>query len=252
MISDYYCPVVDSLPNGGGLARGLANRPLRCFAVIALLLAVATASHALSAAASSRVASAAAMPTKFYIQGDSLTYDSMDSLRKYSSPSSVWVSAKSGRHTYEGLRIIQTVAAKHQLPGAVVVALGTNDDVDSWGVRMFRSQAAEILRLIGPSRCVVWIDLYQRPKKGQRGAPYYAPLNRVLESLKATHHNLRIHHWSRIAALHPSWFAYGDPHPSSDGYETRSRGTVNALRGCPRASLAAEPKLADSGGVAPR
>jgi len=174
------------------------------------------------------------LPGKVYVQGDSLTRHSAKSLRKYLSPSLVWVSARGGRRTSKGLQTIRTVAARHQLPEAVVVGLGTNDHTDDSGVRKFRHQAKQILDLIGPNRCVVWIDLYKRPNLGKHAGAYYAPLNRVLQELQATHPNLLIQHWSRVAADHLAWFPYGNPHPSKAGYDQRSRGTVNVLHSCPR------------------
>lgn len=220
------------------------------------LIALAALLLALGAASSSAVAftgaRAAAMPGRVYVQGDSLTVDSSDYLRLFTSPSVISISARIGRHTSTGVAAI--AAAKRWLPGAVVVALGTNDDTDSWGVRAFRTQVSRALSILGPSRCIIWVDMFQMPKKGYRGDPLFAPLNRVLEAAARTHGNLRILHWSMLSSRNTAWYRYDPIHPTDAGYRTRAREIAHALGGCPRQTRAlpwGSPSGGPSGGTSP-
>jgi lysophospholipase L1-like esterase len=192
------------------------------------------------------------MPGRVYIQGDSLTVDATDYLRSFARPSLLSISAKIGRHTSTGVAAI--VAARAWLPSAVVVALGTNDDTDSWGVIAFRSHVNRALSILGPSRCIIWVDMFQMPKKGFKGLPIFAPLNRVLEDAAKTHRNLKILHWSMLSSRNTAWYHYDSIHPTDAGYVTRAKEIVHALSGCPRQTRSAPtgtPSGGQSGGVAP-
>lgn len=192
------------------------------------------------------------MPSRAYVQGDSLTVDSSDYLRAFTRPSLLSISARIGRHTSTGVAAIK--AARSWLPSAVVVALGTNDDTDSWGVVSFRYQVSQALSALGSSRCIIWVDMFQMPRKGYKGQPLFAPLNQVLEDAARSHRNLRILHWSMLSSRNTSWYRYDSIHPTDDGYLTRAKEIAHALSGCPRQTRALPPGVPSggaTGGIAP-
>lgn len=161
-----------------------------------------------------------------------MTVESGKLMKSLAAPSIVRIDAKTGRHVWEGLASLRV---QRWLPSAVVVALGSNDDWDSYGIAAFRTNVRAIMNLLGSRRCVVWVDLYQRrtPAMIKKRQPMiFNGLNRVLYDLAASSPNVRIVRWALLSEQHSSWWAYDPLHPTDAGYRARARVTLAALRTC--------------------
>ncbi|MEI6446253.1 MAG: GDSL-type esterase/lipase family protein [Actinomycetes bacterium] len=201
--------------------------------ILAVLLASAVGPVESNAKPTGRAA--AAIQSGIYVQGDSLTVDSGPYLKQFASPSTVTVDARIGRHAYQGVALIRKKLPG--LPGAVVVALGTNDDYDSVGVSLFRTHVNSIMGMLGAKRCVIWTTLYQKPKPAKRGKPrppmVFTELNAVIDQTAKAWPNVRRVPWAEMAAANPDWFKYDSVHPTDAGYVARAKATVAALKRCP-------------------
>jgi lysophospholipase L1-like esterase len=127
-----------------------------------------------------------------------------------------------GRSTATGIEHLRSMGAG--LGRYVVISLGTNDPVDA--VDAFETDAAEVLRLAGPSRCVVWATIH-------RDGDAYERFNAVLRDASAANGNLRLVEWASMVAEHPDWLAADGIHGSPAGYRARARAIVAAMRACP-------------------
>lgn len=135
----------------------------------------------------------------------------------------VETSAEIGRGTAAGVRLIRSRAGS--LPQVIVVGLGTNDDANL--PKSFAAAVDEVLRLAGPGRCVVWVDVW-RPYRGD----HFERFNSILASREADNENLVVVPWARAAAAHPSWFRFDAVHPTDAGYQARADLIAEAVHGC--------------------
>lgn len=158
-----------------------------------------------------------------YVQGDSLAVDTEPYLRGRLPGWTVETSAEIGRGTAAGVRLIRSRAGS--LPQVIVVGLGTNDDANLPG--SFAAEVDKVLRLAGPGRCVVWVDVW-RPYRGD----HFERFNNILASREADNANLVVVPWARAAAAHPSWFRFDAVHPTDAGYQARAALIAEAVHGC--------------------
>jgi lysophospholipase L1-like esterase len=126
-----------------------------------------------------------------------------------------------GRSTATGVERLRTRSAI--LAPYVVVSLGTNDP--SGGTEAFRDDVAEVLRIAGPTRCVVWVAI-------SRDGDSYEPFNAVLREAASTSANLRVVDWPSLVRGHPEYLAADGVHATEDGYRARARAIVAAMRSC--------------------
>ena len=131
-----------------------------------------------------------------------------------------------GRPTADRRRALKAKGAS--LAPYVVISLGTNDPVDT--VDAFRASVAEVLRLAGPSRCVVWVTIH-------RDGDAYEPFNEVLRAEASGNRNLRLVEWTSMIRAHPDFLAADGIHATPAGYQARARAIVDALRACPPKQL---------------
>ena len=222
--------------------------------VLPPLLAVACVFFAAAASAFSATPVrlvAGVVPENIYVQGDSLTFDSASSLRALTKPAAITIDSKSGRHAYQGVALMAKVKV---LPEAVVVGLGSNDDYDAMGVKLFQANVNKVMTMVGNNRCLVWVNIFQKltPAQIKKKTPMiFTGLNRVLTSLAAAHPNVRIVDWAAMANANPAWFKYDSMHPTDAGYLARSRATVAALKTCGSSSGGGTPPPPDDGGTPP-
>lgn len=121
--------------------------------------------------------------------------------------------AAEGRRTATQVALLEPYAPTS--PTTWVVSLGTNDNYEE-----FPADAAALMALAGPSRCVVWFDVW-RPDADE--------INAALVALADAHPNLHLVPWYDVSAAHPEWFSGTDVHPSSDGYAVRGQLAVDAV-----------------------
>ena len=100
-----------------------------------------------------------------------------------------------------------------------VVSLGTNDNPEE-----FADQAAAVMDLAGPDRCVVWFDVWRVDTD--------EAINATLQSTGRGVPEPALVAWHDVASVHPEWFSGTDVHPSTAGYAVR--GQTGGRRGQPR------------------
>jgi GDSL-like Lipase/Acylhydrolase family len=127
-----------------------------------------------------------------------------------------------GRSTTAGLERLS--ARGSGVAPYLVVSLGTNDP--STGVEAFRGDVAELLRLAGSGRCVVWVAI-------SRDGDAYEPFNAVLREAASSAPNLHVVDWPALVRGHPAYLASDGVHATPDGYRARARAIVAAMRACP-------------------
>jgi hypothetical protein len=169
-------------------------------------------------------ASASAAERSLLVNGDSLA----EGTRPYIPPElpgwRVRQSTAVSRHAYEGDDVMRRYGSR--LPRVVHVSLGTNDDPGD--VDGFRRAIADVMKVAGKGRCVVWANIVRPP---YRGVSYHG-YNRTL-SLQATRRdNLRVLNWVRMVRRHPEWLADDGVHVSAAGYLARAKAVARSVRRC--------------------
>ena len=116
--------------------------------------------------------------------------------------------------------------ARRHLESVIVFALGTNDDPRS--ASTFEKEISTVLRLAGPTRCVVVPNIVRPPVAGTG----YGAFNRALASLARRNRNLRVVDWAALVARHREWLAGDGVHARPDGYAGRARAIAEQVERC--------------------
>lgn len=153
--------------------------------------------------------------TSTLLIGDSLAVGIAQPLAELMPDRELVVEAAEGRNTTTSVALVTDHA--DYTPSIWVVSLGTNDNAED-----FPDQAQQLLDLAGDNRCVVWFDVH-RPG-------YDEPIDGTLNQLAATHVNLHLIPWDRIADAHPEWFVMDDVHPEGEGYQRRAELAAEAVQ----------------------
>lgn len=127
-----------------------------------------------------------------------------------------------GLHAYDAATIVSR--ARASLPRVLVISAGTNDDPRI--VSTFRRAVADVLRVAGDGRCVVWPTISRPPAVGAS----YDGLNRVLAEAARRHANLVLVRWGRMVRRHPGWLSRDGVHVGSAGYRARAAAIAAAVR----------------------
>jgi hypothetical protein len=127
------------------------------------------------------------------------------------------------RQQLEGMQ-----ARGERIPKVVLISAGTND----YYTDDFRKDAAAILDLLGPKRCVAWSTV-SRPEvlNGYQVDPA-ADLDDVLADLAASHPNLTLMDWVGLVDKHPDWLAGDGLHPIEEGAIARAKQFAHASEAC--------------------
>lgn len=128
------------------------------------------------------------------------------------------------RHAYDGDDVLRRYGSR--LPRVIHVSLGTNDDPGD--VDGFRDAIADVMRVAGRTRCVVWANIVRPPYRGVS----YRGYNRALAEESSRRDNLRVLNWVRMVRRHPEWLARDGVHVSAAGYRARAEAVARAVRGC--------------------
>jgi len=129
--------------------------------------------------------------------------------------------AEVGRSTPATEKILSTIGAP---PPLVIVSSGTNDPV----ANVFEESARRILDLLGPKRCVVWVDIVRPDRVGDA----QTAMNAALERAVVGRPNVRILHWTQLVAAHPEWMSADGIHPNEAGSQGRAAAFAQAAQGC--------------------
>lgn len=158
-----------------------------------------------------------------FVVGDSLSEGTKPYLPRALPGWKVDQSVSISRHAPEGVAILRH---RGGLPGAIIFALGTNDDPRS--VSSFRSALAATLALARETRCVVVPNIV-RPAVG--GASY-AAYNHVIADLARHHENFREVDWARLVSRNRGWLADDGAHVTAEGYQARARAIAKQVERC--------------------
>jgi len=158
--------------------------------------------------------SSAAPTTPVHLLGDSLAVGIAPYLDAGLGERPVTTDAAEGRGTATMVALLTPYAATSA--PTWVVSLGTNDNPEE-----FPEQAATVMDLAGPDRCVVWFDVWRSDTDES--------INATLAQLAAEYPNVHLVPWHETSAVHPEWFSGTDVHPSTTGYAVRGQLAVDAI-----------------------
>jgi lysophospholipase L1-like esterase len=127
----------------------------------------------------------------------------------------IYINGEVSRAMVNGLAVIQTLAARHQLRHYVVVGLGTNGPVSAAQVRQLR-------HLIGPNRDIILINTFGP-------MPWESSVNTVLDA--AGRHTARVSlaDWHAAIAGHTSLLWPDRIHPQPAGARVYARIVLAAI-----------------------
>jgi hypothetical protein len=169
-------------------------------------------------------AGAFAAERSLLVNGDSLA----EGTRPYVPPElpgwRVKQSTAVSRHAYEGDDVMRRYGSR--LPRVIHVSLGTNDDPGN--VDGFRDAIADVMKVAGGRRCVVWANIVRAPYRGVS----YRGYNRALADESSRRDNLRVLNWVRMVRAHPEWLADDGVHVSAAGYRARAKAVARIVRRC--------------------
>jgi lysophospholipase L1-like esterase len=127
------------------------------------------------------------------------------------------------RFVAEGVSIMRN---RGGLPGAIVFALGTNDDARNVGT--FRSSVDAAVGIAGKTRCVVVPNIVRPPV----GGVSYSGFNQALSDLARRHENLRVVDWAGLVSRNRGWLAGDGVHVTAAGYQARARAIAKQVERC--------------------
>jgi hypothetical protein len=133
-------------------------------------------------------------------------------------------STEVSRHASEGADVLRRYG--RSLPRVIHVSLGTNDDPSQTDA--FRAAVADVMKVAGSKRCVVWANVRRPPYRRVS----YRGYNRVLADEDAKRENLLVLNWVRMVRRHPEWLAGDGVHVSAAGYAARAKSAARLVRRC--------------------
>jgi lysophospholipase L1-like esterase len=177
------------------------------------------------APAASAASGASAAERSLLVNGDSLAEGTKPYVPRELPGWRVMQSTAVSRHASDGDEVMRRYGSR--LPHAIHVSLGTNDaprDVDG-----FRDSIADVMKVAGRARCVVWANVVRPPYRGVS----YRGYNRALADEASRRENLRVLNWVRMVRRHPEWLAGDGVHVSAAGYRARAKAVARAVAKCP-------------------
>jgi hypothetical protein len=168
---------------------------------------------------------ASAAEQSLLVNGDSLAEGTRPFIPRQLPEWRVTQSTAVSRHANEGDDVMRRYGSR--LPRVIHVSLGTNDDPGD--VDGFRDAIADVMRVAGRARCVVWANVVRPPYRGVS----YRGYNRVLADESSRRENLRVLNWVRMVRGHSEWLADDGVHVSAAGYRARARAVARAVGQCP-------------------
>ena len=160
------------------------------------------------------------------VLGDSLAVGTYPYLGSMLPDRRLRYEAQVGINTDQARSALKRLLQKNLVPPVVVVSAGTNDS--ALNPSAWRAEVEQILRMLGPNRCVVWSNIV-RPKSSSGGP---GPLNAVLTSVVGQYENLDVVDWAAMAAAHPRWLVHDGIHPDEQGMRARAEGLAEGVLQC--------------------
>ena len=167
---------------------------------------------------------ASAADQSLLVNGESLAEGTRPYIPRELTDWQVTQSTSVSRHAYEGNDVMRRYGSR--LPRVIHVSLGTNDDPGD--IDGFRDAIADVMKVAGKTRCVVWANIVRPPYRGVS----YRGYNRALAEESSRRDNLRVLNWVRMVRRHPRWLAQDGVHVSAAGYRARAEAVARAVRGC--------------------
>ena len=158
-----------------------------------------------------------------FVVGDSLGQGTKPYLPRALGGWKVDQSVSISRHVPEGVTILRR---RGNLPGAIVFALGTNDDPHA--ASSFRSSLEAVRGIAGDTRCVVVPNIVRPPV----GGASYAGYNRAIADLARAHDNFRVVDWAALVAHNRGWLGDDGVHVTAAGYQARARAIAKQVERC--------------------
>jgi hypothetical protein len=168
---------------------------------------------------------ASAAEQSLLVNGDSLAEGTKPYIARQLPGWRVSQSTAVSRHAHEGDDVLRRYGSR--LPRVIHVSLGTNDDPGD--LTGFRDAIADVMKVAGASRCVVWANVVRPPYRGVS----YRGYNRLLADEASRRENLRVLNWVRMVRRHPEWLAHDGVHVSAAGYRARAKAVARAVAQCP-------------------
>jgi lysophospholipase L1-like esterase len=168
---------------------------------------------------------ASAAEQSLLVNGDSLAEGTKPYIPRELPDWRVTQSTAVSRHAAEGDDVMRRYG--RGLPRVIHVSLGTNDDPGD--VNGFRDAIADVMKVAGRARCVVWANVVRPPYRRVS----YRDYNRVLADESTRRGNLRVLNWVRMVRRHPEWLADDGVHVSAAGYRARAKAVARAVGHCP-------------------
>lgn len=153
------------------------------------------------------------------IIGDSLSVGSDSPLRKELKNYTITTVAKVGEHTSQGVQDLQNRAGN--LPGTVVVALGTNDDPSQIGE--YRNQLNKIVNIVGPDRHLIFVNVSSSNED-------FEEFNKVISDIVSNNSNASLVDWNQIVSDRNISLTDGI-HPDNSGYDKRAQAIADVIIG---------------------
>jgi hypothetical protein len=168
-------------------------------------------------------AAGSSAPGHLLVVGDSLAVGTEAPLAQLLPGWRIKTSAFTGRETADG---VAQIVGMTNLPGTIVVSLGTNDNPSE--TERFAGEVSEVMDAAGPSRCVVWPNIARPPYAGVS----YSGYNHVLSNLSLSRPNLLVVDWARISKSQPGLLGSDGVHATTQGYAVRAQAVASALASC--------------------
>jgi hypothetical protein len=168
-------------------------------------------------------------PRRLLVFGDSMALEAKPFLRAELPAWRIRQDVAPARRARDAAPAMRARGAR--LAPVVHLSLGTEDDPDR--PRAFRSAVRRAMRVAGPSRCVVWTNIWRLA--GDGSGLRWDRLNRVLDDEAAHRPNLIIVDWVAMVAAHPEWLNKRDAtHVDEHGSRARARAVAHAAHECRR------------------
>lgn len=198
--------------------RGLALVALTTTLVLSpTSVGTGSAAPTATTAAASAAAVAFARTQRVFVVGDSLAVGAAgplsDGLKGHVA--GIEIDAQVGRPASAGSGLLRGSSA--QRSSVWVVELGTNDGPNPGAMR---AHVQQVMRLAGPTRRVLWVNIV-RPGG-------YGKVNAALKKLEHKYANFRVLDWAQYVSQHRRYLAGDGVHLTSSGYRAMGSQIANA------------------------